>query len=114
MERHDLYRPLLMGGLLIEGRLVLAPMAGITDDVMRLLCKRYGAALTYTEMVSAKGLLMSAMSRELLKARDGEGPVAAQLFGNEPDTMAEAAQYIERSYQDKIAMIDINMGLSGA
>ena len=104
-----LYRPLKLGGLLIPSRLVLAPMAGVTDDVMRMLCHRYGAALTYTEMISAKGLLMSEKSRELLLSRPDGGPVAAQLFGHEPDVMAQAAAYIQRHFLH-ISMIDINMG----
>ena len=109
MERTGLCRPLSLGGLLIPGRLVLAPMAGVTDDVMRLLCGRYGAAFACTEMVSAKGMLMNAKSRELLSTRKGEGPVAAQIFGHEPGVMAQAVQYIEKNCPG-IAMIDINMG----
>ncbi len=109
MENALLRRPLCLGGLLINGRVVLAPMAGITDDVMRMLCHRFGAALTYTEMISAKGLLMSEKSRELLCSHPNGGPVAAQLFGHEPDVMAQAASYIQKHYPH-ISMIDINMG----
>lgn len=109
MEQRDAYHPLALGGLSIRGRLLLAPMAGITDDVMRLLCHRFGAAMTYTEMISAKGLLMSQKSRELLQTREGEGPVAAQLFGSDADAMARAAHDIEQTCHN-ISMIDINMG----
>ncbi len=109
MQDDILCRPLRLGGLLIPSRLFLAPMAGITDDVMRMLCHRFGAALTYTEMVSAKGLLMSEKSRELLLSRPDGGPVAAQLFGHEADVMSQAAMYIQR-HCTHISMIDINMG----
>jgi nifR3 family TIM-barrel protein len=89
---------------------MLAPMAGFTDDVMRSLCHRYGASLGFTEMVSAKGLLMSQASRSLLCSRYDCGAVAVQLFGHDENVMAQAAQLIEGEYGGIFSAIDINMG----
>lgn len=105
-----LHRTFTLGNIPIPGRMFLAPMAGITDDVMRLICKRMGCAFAYTEMVSAKGYLMSAKSGQLLSTLEQERPVAAQLFGHEPQVLAQAAQKVEREHAGKIALIDLNMG----
>jgi nifR3 family TIM-barrel protein len=92
---------------------VLGPMAGITEAPFRGICKRMGAVLTYTEMVSAKGLHYNPDSRiasALLTFSAEETPCAVQLFGSEPQIMAaQAARLVERHGAD-IAMIDINMG----
>ena len=89
---------------------VLAPMAGVTDLPFRLLCREAGSAFAITEMVSAKGFLCSPENRataSLLQIAPQEGPVALQLFGHEPDVMAEAARRLsERGF----AAIDLNMG----
>ena len=78
-------------------RLLLAPMAGVSDEAFRTLCREQGADLTYTEMVSAKGLsYANEKTRHLLRLAPGEGQVAVQLFGHEPDTMAAQAAWIER------------------
>lgn len=70
-------------------RLLLAPMAGVTDDAFRTLCREQGADLTFTEMVSAKGLsFANEKTRHLLDLAEGEDQVAVQLFGHEPDIMA--------------------------
>ena len=70
-------------------RLLLAPMAGVSDMAFRTLCREQGADLTYTEMVSAKGLsYANEKTRHLLDLAQGEDMVAVQLFGHEPDTMA--------------------------
>ncbi len=99
--------------ILASGRIFLAPMAGITEAPFRGICKRMGAALTYTEMVSAKGLHYnpdSAGSRALLTFSDEETPCAVQLFGSEPQMMAEQAARIVERHGAKVALIDINMG----
>ena len=88
-------------------------MAGITEAPFRGICKRLGAGLTYTEMVSAKGLHYNpdaAISRALLTFDPAETPCGVQLFGAEPALMAEQAARIVALYGDDVALIDINMG----
>lgn len=90
---------------------MLAPMAGVTDLPFRLLCREQGAAFAVTEMVSAKGFLCApenqrAVQALLLRAPQ-EGPVALQLFGHEPQVMAEAANRLQ---DHGFAAIDLNMG----
>lgn len=88
-------------------------MAGVNDAAFRSLCKKQGAHITYTEMVSAKGLHYDANnnnSRMLLKTSPDELPVAVQLFGADPQIMAEQAAGIAQSFGDDLAFIDINMG----
>lgn len=92
----------------LDGNVVLAPMAGVTDLPFRLLCKEQGADLIYTEMVSAKGILYQNKNTEdLLTIEEKEHPVALQLFGCEPDIMSEIAKKIEYRNFD---ILDINMG----
>src|SRR3970282_1167963 len=80
-----------------RGKLILAPLAGITDRTFRLLCRENGADVTVTEMVSAKGLLMQpARTARYLEYGEGERPVGAQLFGAIPEEMAEGAAEIRR------------------
>ena len=82
-----------IGTVEVSGRVVLAPMAGVTDFAFRELCRRCGAALTTTEMVSARALTYGDLkSRELLWLSEEETPAAVQIFGHEPAVMAEAAQ----------------------
>ncbi len=94
-----------------QRRLLLAPMAGVSDEAFRTLCREQGADLTYTEMVSAKGLsYANEKTRHLLHLAQGEDQVAVQLFGHEPDTMASQAAWIEQQMGDTLAYLDINMG----
>ena len=65
-----------IGSVVLPGRMLLAPMAGITDQAMRLICAQMGCHFSYTEMVSAKGYLMSAKSAELLQIHPEEPPLA--------------------------------------
>ena len=89
----------------------LAPMAGINDPVFRLICKRMGADLTYSEMISAKGLEYNNQKTfDLLYVLDEEKPLAVQLFGNDPVALSEQAKMLEYRYGDALALIDINMG----
>lgn len=102
-----------MRTVLPPGSVVLGPMAGITEAPFRGICKRMGATLTYTEMVSAKGLHYnpdSAVSRALLTFSAEETPCAVQIFGAEPEIMAEQALRIVERYGADVACIDINMG----
>ena len=98
-----------IGGVKIDSRLALAPMAGVTDAAFRQICSELGAGLTYTELVSAKALCyQDKKSRQLLKPFPGERPFAAQIFGSDIPCMAEAAQIaVEASGAD---LLDINMG----
>jgi tRNA-dihydrouridine synthase B len=91
-----------------RGKLILAPMAGITDTTFRLLCRENGADIVLTEMASAKGLLMQPVrTRRFLEFREGERPVGAQLFGAFPGEIGEAAGRIRDFGFD---FVDINMG----
>lgn len=98
-----------IGDIELCGNLTLAPMAGVTDFAFRRVCRGLGAALTTTEMVSAKALVYKdEKTRALLYIPEDEHPCAAQIFGHEPDVMAEAAVMArEISGAD---IIDINMG----
>ena len=97
-----------IGDVAIPGRILLAPMAGVTDLPFRLLCKEQGADLIYTEMVSAKGIFYKSKNTEaLMEVREEERPVALQLFGSEPDIVSSMAQKIENRNFD---VLDINMG----
>lgn len=88
--------------------LILAPMAGVTDYAFRKLCKEQGADFLYTEMVSAKALFYKdKKTKLLLKTDDSEKPIAAQIFGHEPDIMAYGAKVVE---QMGFCGVDINAG----
>lgn len=100
-----------IGNFNMINNVFLAPMAGITDLPFRMLCKEQGCGLTYTEMVSVKGLYYSGIhGNELLDTHPIERPCAVQLFGNDPDLMAEMAKHIEEEKAGEIGLIDINMG----
>jgi len=89
-------------------KIILAPMAGVTDLPFRMICKEYGADLVVSEMVSAKGIhYRDKKTNQLLASCEGESPLIVQIFGSEPDIMAEAAVYVQE-YGAKA--IDINMG----
>ena len=83
-----------MEGLFGKYRVLLAPMAGVSDIAFRTLCREAGADMAFTEMVSAKGLsFANEKTRHLLALADGESQVAVQLFGHEPDVMASQAAW---------------------
>ena len=98
-----------IGGIHIDSKLALGPMAGVTDLAFRTICREQGAGLTITEMVSAKALCyQDKKSIPLLALGEGEHPAAAQIFGSDPVCMQEAAAIArEVSGAD---IIDINMG----
>ena len=92
----------------IKGFAALAPMAGVADRAMREICVEYGAGFTVGELTSSKGVsLGDKKSFELIKCFDAERPIASQLFGKEPETMAAAAKEALKFNPD---FIDINMG----
>lgn len=92
---------------------LLAPMAGVTDMPFRLLCHEMGCPMATSEMLSAKGFLLSPRDNRAVReltavAPEEEGAVALQIFGHEPDVMARAAEELTRN--GRFAMLDINMG----
>lgn len=97
-----------IGNIEIDNCLALGPMAGVTDLPFRLLCKEMGCNMLYTEMVSAKAILYkNKNTKELLNLDKTEHPVGVQLFGSDPDIMAQIAAQVEQGECD---FIDINMG----
>ena len=94
-----------------DHRVMLAPMAGVSDPAMRQLCIEQGALLTFTEMVSAKGLsYANERTAHLVSMAPNETQVGVQLFGHEADVMAQQAAWVARTLGDLLAVIDINMG----
>jgi len=90
---------------------LLAPMAGITDRSYRGVCRALGADFSYTEMVSAKGMhYRNANTGALLETAPEEETFGVQLFGSEPDILAEAARTLSALHEQRLAVIDINMG----
>lgn len=99
---------LQIGNITLKNRVVLAPMAGVTDLPFRLLIKEQGCGLVCSEMVSAQALVYgNRRTFELLTTDPRERPVSIQLFGSDPETMARAAQILAEYPLD---IIDLNMG----
>ncbi len=97
-----------IGNVNINSRIALAPLAGITDMAFRQVCREFGAGYAETEMVSAKALSFDdRKSLELMTLASNEHPCAIQIFGCEPDIMAQAAKTAEKMGAD---IVDINMG----
>jgi len=97
-----------IGKIKLANQVILAPMAGVTDLPFRLLAKEMGCGLVYSEMVSDKGLLYkNCHTVDMLTIDERERPVAIQIFGSDPASMVNAAQFVERAGAD---IIDINMG----
>ncbi|MCL1623369.1 tRNA dihydrouridine synthase DusB [Moraxella sp. Tifton1] len=105
---HALLTPLKIGGLEIKNRLIVAPMAGVTDNPFRRLCKSFGAGHAVSEMIIADTALY-ARKKSLYRANfHGEiAPISAQIAGAEPDKLAEAARF---QVANGAQMVDINMG----
>ncbi|MBQ9412473.1 MAG: tRNA dihydrouridine synthase DusB [Oscillospiraceae bacterium] len=98
-----------IGNVELRGRLLLAPMAGVTDAAFRHICREQGAALTAAEMVSAKALVYGdKKTADLLHRIPGDAPEAVQLFGHEPEVMAKAA--VLALEQSGAEILDLNMG----
>lgn len=96
-----------IGNVKTDNNIFLAPMAGVTDSVFRLLCKEQSCGLVYSEMVSANGIkYKNENTSKLIQINPKERPAAIQIFGSEPDVMADMVKEID-SYAD---IIDINMG----
>lgn len=92
----------------LKSNIILAPMAGFSDYAFRKMCSDYGAGLTVTEMVSSQALhYKNEKTEKLLITLDGESPKAVQIFGHDPEIMAEA---VKNPLLQKFDIIDINMG----
>ena len=99
---------LRIGNTILENNVILAPMAGVTDLPFRLLCREQGAGCVVTEMVSAKAIRYNNRNtKELMQIHPQERPAAIQLFGSDPDIMAQIAARVEDGPYD---FIDVNMG----
>lgn len=99
---------LKIGNVTLDSNVILAPMAGVTDMPFRLLCREQGAGLVCMEMVSAKAIhYHNRNTEELLRIHPEEVPVSLQLFGSQPELMAEIAKRIE---ERPFSVLDINMG----
>lgn len=107
-DQHPLLNPLYIKGLKIDNRLMLAPMAGVTDNPFRRLCKSFGAGHAVSEMIIADTALY-ARKKSLYRTNfDGEiAPISAQIAGSEPDKLAEAARF---QVANGAQIVDINMG----
>lgn len=98
-----------IGNITIETPVFLAPMAGVTDIAFRRVCRNLGAGLSTTEMVSSRALLyQDKKSNQLMQLDETETPSCVQLFGNDPDAMAEAAKLVVS--RTNCSILDINMG----
>lgn len=98
-----------IGNIETKNNVFLAPMAGVTDLVFRVICKEMDCGMVYSEMVSAKGVQHNNKNtKELLKVDERERPVAMQMFGSDPEIMAEMARKLNE--YDDIDILDINMG----
>ncbi len=108
LQRKDNTMEWKIRDVVIPNQTVLGPMAGVTDLPFRRLCKEQGAGLTVMEMISAKAITFrNYKTAELMKTDPSEAPVSLQLFGHEPEVMAEAVKMIEEQPYD---ILDINMG----
>lgn len=97
-----------LGNIDIQGRAILAPMAGVSDNAFRILARVEGAALVFTELVSSDGLVRdSARTYKLMEFLPEERPIGVQIFGHDVSVMAEAAKRIEKIKPD---FIDLNFG----
>ncbi len=97
-----------LGTVKTDNSIFLAPLAGFTDSAFRTIVREIGAGIVYTEMVSSMGLFYKdKKTEELLRYREIEHPVGAQIFGSDPDKLAYAAKIVEEKGFD---LVDINMG----
>ena len=101
-------KPFAIGSVVLDAPIILAPMAGVCDAPYRVIAHRYGAALVCAEMVSSQGIRYSNQhTEELLHIEEGEHPLSMQIFGSDPEVMAQAAAVVEEAGAD---IVDINMG----
>ena len=99
----------MIGNVEIPHRTVLAPMAGVTNSAFRTIAKEFGAGLVVMEMVSDKGIQYNnEKTLHMLHIDEGENPISIQLFGSDGDSLARAAEFIQKN--TKTDLVDINMG----
>ena len=104
----ELLHPITIGDVTLDSNIILAPMAGVTDLPFRLLCSENGSALQCMEMVSAKAILYNNKNTDMLmEMHPDEGATSLQLFGSDPQIMADMAAKIEAR---PFSILDINMG----
>ncbi|MFP3918122.1 tRNA dihydrouridine synthase DusB [Lysinibacillus telephonicus] len=102
-------KPFQIGDIVMDNRVVLAPMAGVCNSAFRLTVKEFGAGLVYAEMISDKGLVQrNKKTLDMLYIDERENPLSLQIFGGDKETLVEAAQYVDKNTNADI--IDINMG----
>ena len=98
-----------IGNINIKHPLFLAPMSGVTDQPFRIICKKFGASVVYTEFVSADGIIReNVKTLNMVKFEEIERPIGVQIFGNDPDTVCDSAFSIYSKFKPDI--IDINFG----
>lgn len=102
-------KPFQIGDIVMDNRVVLAPMAGICNSAFRLTVKEFGAGLVYAEMISDKGIVFkNEKTLGMLYIDERENPLSLQIFGGDKKTLVEAAKYVDKNTNADI--IDINMG----
>jgi len=102
-------KPFQIGDIVMDNRVVLAPMAGVCNSAFRLTVKEFGAGLVYAEMISDKGLILrNKKTLDMLYIDEREYPLSLQIFGGEKETLVEAAKFVDQNTNASI--IDINMG----
>lgn len=100
-------KKLKIGNVELRNNILLAPMAGITDLPFRLICEKYGAGLTCTEMISSKGLYYNdAKTKLLLNTKNEQRPIAGQIFGSDIEALKFASEYVGNF----VDIVDINFG----
>lgn len=106
---HSTEKPFQIGDIIMDNRVVLAPMAGICNSAFRLTVKEFGAGLVYAEMISDKGIVQkNEKTLGMLYIDERENPLSLQIFGGDKETLVEAARYVDQNTTADI--IDINMG----
>jgi tRNA-dihydrouridine synthase B len=104
----EFLKPLLIKNVKIKNNIMFAPLAGISLQPIRICMKKFGAGLTFTEMISAHGLIyQNKKTKNMIDIKKSERPVGVQIFGNKPEILAEASRIVEDMGVD---LIDINMG----
>ena len=100
-------KKLKIGNIELENNLILAPMAGVTNQPFRIICKQYGAGMVCTEMASSKAIFHNEKkTKRLLNTEGEERPISFQIFGSDEETMGYASKYISKLAD----IVDINMG----
>jgi len=100
---------LKIGNLKIKNPLFLAPMAGVTDHPFRLICKKFGAGVVYTEFVSANGIIRENIKTlDMMRFTEEERPLGIQIFGDNPEVVGKSAKMVNEMFKPDI--IDINYG----